>query len=361
MTHAQITGPIACNGTTEGKMIYNDDLNILQFCDGNNWMALGGSLSEIWDKSGSDIYYDMGNVGIGTTNPLYPLDVDGTANTKALRFVDQTGSHINTDGALYRTGGQAYLTVDDNFYIRDDAGALPFHFNTTTGTLAATAFVGDGSGLTGLPSGADNLGSGGSTSGTLYSQNGSGYGYLGSSGTNYIRFDDVSQGNEAYVRLNGNWEYHMHPSYFRPYTDNANDLGTSSQKWQDIWAYDTMTNRICNEAGSSCKTPESLLTSESDPQVSAVTSGKWCRGTGSAVTCDQDVPNSSVPNGTLCGLAQAAGSTSCSGYTNLMTCLGINIANGTCPSGYTSKTVEFSFSTGGFNFVRLCTRTCSKM
>lgn len=211
------------------------------------------------------------------------------------------------------------------------------------------------------PSGADNLGSGGSTSGTLYSQNGSGYGYLGSSGTNYIRFDDVSQGNEAYVRLNGNWEYHMHPSYFRPYTDNANDLGTSSKKWQDIWAYDTMTNRICNEAGSSCKTPESLLTSESDPQVSAVTSGKWCRGTGSAVTCDQDVPNSSVPNGTLCGLAQAAGSTSCSGYTNLMTCLGINIANGTCPSGYTSKTVEFSFSTGGFNFVRLCTRTCSKM
>ncbi len=30
--------------------------------------------------------------------------------------------------------------------------------------------------------------------------------------------------------------------------------------------------------------------SETDPQVSAVTNGKWCRGTGSAVTCDQNAP-----------------------------------------------------------------------
>ncbi len=30
--------------------------------------------------------------------------------------------------------------------------------------------------------------------------------------------------------------------------------------------------------------------SETDPQVSAVTNGKWCRGTGNAVTCDQSAP-----------------------------------------------------------------------
>ncbi len=42
-----------------------------------------------------------------------------------------------------------------------------------------------------------------------------------------------------------------------------------------------------------CANDDGGVTSESDPQVSAVTSGKWCRGTGSAVTCDQNAPSSS--------------------------------------------------------------------
>ncbi len=33
------------------------------------------------------------------------------------------------------------------------------------------------------------------------------------------------------------------------------------------------------------------IASETDPQVSAVTNGKWCRGNGSAVTCDQNAPS----------------------------------------------------------------------
>ena len=33
------------------------------------------------------------------------------------------------------------------------------------------------------------------------------------------------------------------------------------------------------------------ITSESDPQVGAVTSGRWCRGTGSQVQCDQSPPS----------------------------------------------------------------------
>jgi long-tail fiber proximal subunit len=34
----------------------------------------------------------------------------------------------------------------------------------------------------------------------------------------------------------------------------------------------------------------SFVQSETDPQVSSVTNGQWCRGTGSAVTCDQAAP-----------------------------------------------------------------------
>jgi len=39
-------------------------------------------------------------------------------------------------------------------------------------------------------------------------------------------------------------------------------------------------------------TGELQLPAETDPQVSAVTNGLWCRGTGSAVTCDQSAPSS---------------------------------------------------------------------
>lgn len=71
-----------------------------------------------------------GNVGLGIADPLFPLDVDGIVNAKALRFVDESDAHINVDGALYRIGGQAFLTVDDNFYIRDNSGGSPFRFET---------------------------------------------------------------------------------------------------------------------------------------------------------------------------------------------------------------------------------------
>jgi cytoskeletal protein CcmA (bactofilin family) len=49
------------------------------------------------------------------------------------------------------------------------------------------------------------------------------------------------------------------------------------------------------------------ITSETDPKVGATTSGKWCRGTGSQVTCDQDPPSGSTTT--------SGGSASCPGTT----------------------------------------------
>jgi len=60
------------------------------------------------------------------------------------------------------------------------------------------------------------------------------------------------------------------------------------------------------------------ITSESDPQVSSVTSGNWCRGTGSAVTCDRSPPSLSVVEQTC---TWASG-----GAAQWRTC--------SCPSGY---------------------------
>ena len=37
--------------------------------------------------------------------------------------------------------------------------------------------------------------------------------------------------------------------------------------------------------------------SEIDPQVGATTNGRWCRGTGATITCDQAEPTSGLPSG----------------------------------------------------------------
>ena len=72
---------------------------------------------------------------------------------------------------------------------------------------------------------------------------------------------------------------------------------------------------------------------ESDPQVSAVTSGKWCRGTGSAVTCDQDAP-SGGSSGTIGGGCTGTSTNPWGNASCPTTCTSGVL--GSCPSGYTA-------------------------
>jgi hypothetical protein len=61
----------------------------------NTWATVSGSPST-WATSGTNVYYNSGNVGVGTTNPLWGLDVQKMIGNTVARFGPDVGK-----GALY--------------------------------------------------------------------------------------------------------------------------------------------------------------------------------------------------------------------------------------------------------------------
>ena len=86
-------------------------------------LVSGGSGS-FWTQSGTDLYYNTGNVGINNSNPAYTLDVGGDANLSQNAFVSQSPN-------------QSQIAVDKNLYTRNTnlIDTLKIGFKTFFGNI----------------------------------------------------------------------------------------------------------------------------------------------------------------------------------------------------------------------------------
>jgi len=77
----------------------------------------GGGGGGQWSTSGNNIYYNTGYVGIGTTNPLQPLEVDGNILITG-QLVSYNGAPAYSNMVGSATGYGATYATDSNFFGR---------------------------------------------------------------------------------------------------------------------------------------------------------------------------------------------------------------------------------------------------
>lgn len=112
----------------------NSSIGNVWACTNDNGLGIWQSQ---WIKEGSNLYYEEGNVGIGTTNPLDILDVYSNVDSNFLK-IKNTGNHSALNFNSYDVG------EGRSFYLDMQAESYGMYAEYNSGTDHSTMQVGNG-------------------------------------------------------------------------------------------------------------------------------------------------------------------------------------------------------------------------
>lgn len=97
-----------------GTLRFNSEFSTFEGFNGAGWIEFGsgGGGGSLWNQNGTDIFYEAGKVGIGTSTPQSVLDVRGdgftflSTRTLSGRITTEMGHYENTGVGFINTFGQ---------------------------------------------------------------------------------------------------------------------------------------------------------------------------------------------------------------------------------------------------------------